>query len=328
VTKLSVLDLMMIGEGKTFTDTLADAGMLARHVEQHGYQRYWIAEHHDMPGVASSATALLIGHLAAATSTLRVGAGGIMLPNHSPLMVAEQFATLATLHPGRIDLGLGRAAGAGGASVRALRGGAAPRDFEQDIGVLSDYLQDNGRQPVRGIPGRYDIPLWMLGSSTQSAELAARLGMPYVFASHFSPRLLMEAIALYRENFQPSEALKQPYVIAGVNAIAAESTEEAEFIASSHFQWVHRLYDGLPCPLPRPQDGYLQRLSDEERQGPGGTLGCTVVGDRQQVGAWLRQFVARTGAHELIVDARIHDPLARCRSYQIVKETMSETMSG
>lgn len=324
MTKLSVLDLMMIGEGKTFADTLADASMLARHVEQHGYERYWIAEHHDMPGVASSATAVLIGHLAAATRTLRVGAGGIMLPNHSPLMVAEQFATLAALHPDRIDLGLGRAAGAGGPSVRALRGGAAPRDFEQDIDVLSDYLQDNGRQPVRGIPGCYDIPLWMLGSSTQSAELAARLGMPYVFASHFAPRLLTEALALYRNTFQPSATLKHPYVIAGVNAIAADSMEEAEFVASSHFQWVHRFYEGLPCPLPRPQDGYMQRLSAEERRGPGGTLACTVIGDREEVGIWLRQFVAQTGADELIVDARIYDAAARCRSYQIVKESLAD----
>jgi luciferase family oxidoreductase group 1 len=324
MTKISVLDLMMIGEGKTFADTLADAAMLARHVEQYGYQRYWIPEHHDIPGVASSATAVLIGHLAATTTSLRIGTGGVMLPNHSPLMVAEQFATLAALYPGRIDLGLGRAAGAAGASVRALRVGAAPRDFELDIEVLSDYLQDNGRQPVRGIPGRHDVPLWLLGSSTQSAELAARLGLPYVFASHFAPRLLKESLAFYRNYFQPSAMLSQPYVIAGINAFAADSIEEAEFVASSHFQWVHRFYDGLPCPLPRPQQGYMQRLSAEERRGPGGALACTVIGDREEVGIRLRQFVADTGADELIVDARIYDPVARSRSYQIVKESIAD----
>jgi luciferase family oxidoreductase group 1 len=190
--------------------------------------------------------------------------------------------------------------------------------------VLSDYLLDNGHQPVRGIPGRHELPLWMLGSSTQSAQLAARLGMPYVFASHFAPHMLLEAIALYRKHFQPSATLQQPYVIAGVNAFAADKTEEAQFIASSHFQWVHRFYEGMPCPLPRPQEGYMQRLSAEERRGPGGALTCSVIGDRAEVGTWLRQFVARTGADELIIDARIHDPAARCLSYQIVKEALAD----
>ncbi|ABL68340.1 MsnO8 family LLM class oxidoreductase [Paracoccus denitrificans] len=206
---LSVLDLMMIGEDKTFADTLADAAMLARHVEQHGYRRYWIAEHHDLPGIASSATTLLVQHLAGVTSRLRLGSGGIMLPNHSPLVVAEQFATLETMFPGRIDLGIGRAAGAAGLSVRALRGLAPERDFESDIAELADYLQDNGRQPVRGIPGRHHVPVWLQGPSMFSAELAARLGLPYAFASHFAPHLLMNAIAYYRENFRPSEGLGQ-----------------------------------------------------------------------------------------------------------------------
>jgi luciferase family oxidoreductase group 1 len=314
---------MMIGEGKGFADTLNDARMLARHVEQHGYKRYWIAEHHDLPGIASSATTLLIADLAAATSTLRVGAGGIMLPNHSPLAVAEQFATLGTLYPGRIDLGLGRAAGAAGPSVRALRGGAPQRDFEQDIGVLTDYLLDNGRQPVRGIPGTHDIPLWILGSSMNSADLAARLGLPYAFASHFAPRFLRNAVAYYRAHFKPSTVLQEPYVIAGVNVFAADSEQEARFHASSHFHWVNLLHQGRPGPLPLPQEGYLERISDAERRGLQQALAWSVVGDVEQVGRWLKEFVALTKADELVIDARIHDPAARCRSYELAAQSMS-----
>lgn len=184
MTALSVLDLMMVGEDKTFADTLDDAAALAKHVEQHGYKRYWIAEHHDLPGIASSATTLLIQHLASVTNKLRVGAGGIMLPNHSPLVVAEHFGTLDTLFPGRIDLGLGRAPGSGGGAIRALRGDAPERNFTADVQQLVDYLADNGRQPVRAIPGNHSLPIWLLGSSLHSAELAAKNGLPYAFASH------------------------------------------------------------------------------------------------------------------------------------------------
>ncbi|QJQ94846.1 MULTISPECIES: LLM class flavin-dependent oxidoreductase [Halomonadaceae] len=320
---LSVLDLMMIGEGKTFADTLDEAVMLARHVEQHGLQRYWIAEHHDLPGIASSATTLLVSHLAAATRRLRVGAGGIMLPNHSPLMVAEQFATLETLYPGRIDLGLGRAAGAAGPSIRALRGDASERGFEQDIGQLSDYLLDNGRQPVRGIPGKHKVPLWLLGSSMYSADLAARLGLPYSFASHFAPHFLQKAVAHYRTNFQPSAMLDKPYVIVGANVIVADTEQEAQFHASSHFHWVNLLHQGRPGPLPRPQEGYLQRISEVERRGLQQAMACSAVGDTRQVGDWLRHFIELTQANELIIDARIHDPAARCRSYQLAAESLA-----
>ncbi|MFC3058440.1 LLM class flavin-dependent oxidoreductase [Paenirhodobacter populi] len=320
---LSVLDLMMIGEDKTFADTLADAALLARHVEQHGYCRYWIAEHHDLPGIVSSATTVLVQHLAGATSRLRVGSGGIMLPNHSPLVVAEQFATLDTIFPGRIDLGIGRAAGAAGPSIRALRGLAPERDFEDDIRQLADFLHDNGRQPVRGIPGNHEVPIWLLGSSMYSADLAARLGLPYAFASHFAPHFLMNALAYYRENFRPSAALARPYVIAGVNAFAADTEAEAAFLASSHFHWVNMLHKGRPGPLPRPQEGYLATLSDREKQGLQQALAYSVFGDKTQVGQWLSDFIARTGADELIIDARIHDPAARCRSYQLVAEALS-----
>lgn len=314
---------MMIGDGKGFSDTLTEARMLARHVEQHGYQRYWIAEHHDLPGIASSATTLLIADLAAATTRLRIGAGGIMLPNHSPLVVAEQFATLDTLYPGRVDLGVGRAAGAAGPSVRALRGDASERDFEQDIGVLIDYLEDNGRQPVRGIPGSHHIPLWMLGSSMQSADLAARLGLPYAFASHFAPRFLKDAVAHYRANFQPSSYLEKPYVIAGVNVIAADSEEEAQFLASSHFHWVNSFYQGKSSLLPLPQEGYLQRISEIERHTLHQAMAYSAVGSVAQVGQWLKQFITFAEADELIIDARIHDPAARCRSYQLAAEALA-----
>ncbi len=327
---LSVLDLMMIGEGKTFADTLEDARMLARHVEHHGYQRYWVAEHHDLPGIASSATTLLISHLAAATTQLRVGAGGIMLPNHSPLVVAEQFATLETLFPGRFDLGIGRApgaTGAAGASIRALRGDASERDFEQDIEQdieqLTDYLLANDNQPVRGIPGAHDVPLWLLGSSMYSADLAARLGLPYAFASHFAPNFLLDAIRHYRANFQPSAALDKPYVIVGANVFAADTEEDAKFHASSHYHWVNQLRQGRPGLLPRPQEGYLQSLSEVTRRGLQQSLACSVAGDISQVGGWLSRFLELTKADELIIDARIHDPAARCRSYQLAVESLA-----
>ena len=326
MTALSVLDLMMIGEGKTFTDTLNDAVALARHVEAHGYKRYWVAEHHDLPGIASSATTLLIQHLAAATRTLRVGSGGIMLPNHSPLMVAEQFGTLATLFPGRIDLGIGRAPGSAGAAIRALRGDASERDFTQDIHDVQDYLADNGRQPVRAIPGPHDVPLWLLGSSMNSADLAAKLGLPYAFASHFAPRFLMDAITHYRTSFRPSAALKQPYVIAGVNAFAAPSRAEADFIASSHRQWVCNLYAGKAGPLPRPSEGFMDTLTNIDRHTLNQAMLCTTTGDQDDVGSWLRQFIATTQADEVIIDARIYDAKARCRSYQLIAESLADML--
>ncbi|MGA9221062.1 MAG: LLM class flavin-dependent oxidoreductase [Pseudomonas graminis] len=326
MTALSVLDLMMIGEGKTFAHTLAEATTLAQHVERHGYKRYWVAEHHDLPGIASAATALLIQHLASATRHLRVGSGGIMLPNHSILSVAEQFGTLDTLFPGRIDLGVGRAPGSAGAAIRALRGDGSERDFAQDIRQLTEYLADDGRQPVRAIPGDHTVPIWLLGSSPNSADLAAKLGLPYAFASHFAPRFLMDAIAHYRATFKPSAVLRQPYVIAGANVFAAATRADAQYHASSHQQWVSRLYAGRPGLLPHPEEGYMERLSDFERQALTQAMSCTAVGDRDDVGAWLRQFIATTHADEVIIDARIHDPDARCRSYQIAAESIADLL--
>lgn len=308
-------------------DTLDEAVKLARHVETHGYKRYWIAEHHDLPGIASSATTLLIQHLAAATKTLRVGSGGIMLPNHSPLVVAEQFGTLDTLFPGRIDLGIGRAPGSAGPAIRALRGDASQRDFTQDIEQLTDYLADEGHQPVRAIPGKHSVPIWLLGSSLQSADLAAKSGLPYAFASHFAPRFLMDAIAHYRSTFRPSAELKQPYVIAGANVFAAQTRAEAEYLTSSHRQWVSKLYAGKPGPLPRPEEGFMERLSVYDRHSLAEAMSCTAVGDQDDVGSWLRQFISTTQADEVIIDARIYDPIARCRSYQIAAESISDMLS-
>jgi luciferase family oxidoreductase group 1 len=326
MTALSVLDLMMIGEEKTFVHTLEDAVSLARHVEAHGYKRYWIAEHHDLPGIASSATTLLIQHLAAATSTLRVGSGGIMIPNHSPLLVAEQFGTLDTLFPGRIDLGIGRAPGSAGPAIRAIRGDASERDFTQDIQQLTDYLADDGNQPVRAIPGKHDVPLWLLGSSMNSADLAAKLGLPYAFASHFAPRFLMEAITHYRATFRPSAVLESPYVIAGANVFAAPTRAEADYLASSHRQWVSNLYTGKAGALPRPQEGFMERLSNYDRQNLAEAMSCTAIGNKDDVGRWLRQFIATTEVDEVIIDARIYDPDARRRSYQLAAESISDLL--
>jgi luciferase family oxidoreductase group 1 len=326
MTALSVLDLMMIGEGKTFADTLADAATLARSVERNGYTRYWVAEHHDLPGIASAATTLLIQHLAGVTKHLRVGSGGIMLPNHSILSVAEQFGTLDTLFPGRIDLGVGRAPGSAGAAIRALRSDSSERDFAQDIRQLIEYLADDGRQPVRAIPGNHSVPIWLLGSSPNSADLAAKRGLPYAFASHFAPRFLMDSIAHYRATFKPSATLSQPYVIAGANVFAAATRAEAQYHASSHQQWVSRLYAGKPGLLPLPEENYMERLSELDRHTLTQAMSCTAIGDQDEVGSWLRQFIATTQADEVIIDARIHDPEARCRSYQLAAESIADLL--
>jgi luciferase family oxidoreductase group 1 len=326
MTALSVLDLMMVGAGKTFANTLDDAASLARHVEKHGYKRYWVAEHHDLPGIASSATTLLIQHLAAATSSLRVGSGGIMMPNHSPLVVAEQFGTLDTLFPGRIDLGIGRAPGSAGAAIRALRGDASERDFTRDIAQLTGYLADDGTQTVRAIPGNHRLPMWLLGSSPNSADLAARLGLPYAFASHFAPRFLRDAVRHYRANFRPSLALQKPYVIVGANVFAAPTRAEAEYIASSHRHWVSNLYSGKPGPLPEPREGFMQQISQSDQYNLAEAMACTAVGDKDDVGSWLRKFIATTQADEVIIDARIYDPTARNLSYQIAAESIADIL--
>lgn len=323
MTALSVLDLVMIGEDKNLGNAIDESRQLARHVEHHGFKRYWIAEHHDITGIGSAATPLIINELAATTSTLRVGSGGIMLPNHSPLVVAEQFGTLDALYPGRIDLGMGRAPGASGPTVQALRGSAPERNFAQDVVEVMDYLADNGQRPVRGVLGKHDVPVWILGSSLYGAELAAKLGLPYAFASHFAPRYLHQAIAHYRRNFMPSKHLAAPYVMVSVNIFAADSHEEAEYLASSQRKWTRDLHFGHSGLLAKPQEGYIQSLSEQERAVLDQVMAYTVAGDKAQVGEWIRNTVAQTGADELIIDSRIYEPEARLRSYQYVAEAMA-----
>lgn len=321
MTALSILDLIMIGEEKSLVHSLDEALQFARRAEAAGYSRYWVAEHHNMPGIGSSATTIIMSHLAGGTSSIRIGSGGIMLPNHAPLIVAEQFATLETLYPGRIDLGVGRAPGSDRETVLAIRGqNPAPREFSDDVTAVMNYLQDNRRQPARGIPGIHDIPVWILGSGLYGARLAAELGLPFAFASHFAPRYLMQAITTYREHFRPSPQLAAPYVMVGVCVFAAESREEAEYVASSHRQWVANLHAGRPGLLPKPVEGYIEQLSASQRIGLDQELACSVTGTRDIVRRWLQDFAEGTSADELMIDSRIYDPEARCRSYEIAAE--------
>ncbi|HET8597384.1 MAG TPA: LLM class flavin-dependent oxidoreductase [Castellaniella sp.] len=322
---LSVLDLAPITEGGSAAESFAHTVDLARHAESWGYRRYWMAEHHGMTGIASAATAVLIGHVAGATSRIRVGAGGIMLPNHSPLVIAEQFGTLATLYPGRIDLGLGRAPGSDQATARALRRTLAtdPDAFPRDVVELMGYFQ--GGNPVRAIPGEgCAVPVWILGSSLFGAQLAAALGLPYAFASHFAPAQMMDAIQVYRRHFQPSEALDKPYVMLGFNVFAADTDEEARFLASSWQQSFVNLRTGRPGRLPAPVEGYVDGLPPAARELLDHVLSCAAVGGPQAVAQQTRAFIARTGADELMVTCNMHDHAARLRSYEILAQLGAE----
>ncbi len=320
---LSVLDLSPIAEGSDAAQSFRNTLDLARHAERWGFKRFWLAEHHGMPGIASAATAVLIGHVAGGTSTIRVGAGGIMLPNHSPLVIAEQFGTLESLYPGRIDLGLGRAPGSDQATARALRRNLASDadQFPQDVLELAEYFSASGRQPVRAVPGAgLHVPLWILGSSLFGAQLAAALGLPYAFASHFAPAQMMPAIALYREQFRPSPRLERPHVMLGFNVMAADADEEAALLATSQQQAFVNLRTGRPSRLPPPLPGYLDTLGPQERALLDSVLSCTAIGSPGKVRDAMRAFVERTGADELMVASQIFDHRARLRSYEIVAE--------
>ncbi|MBU3167790.1 LLM class flavin-dependent oxidoreductase [Acinetobacter baumannii] len=326
MTAISVLDLVMMREGKNFSDSLNDITLLAKHAEQSGYNRYWIAEHHNMPGIASSATTIIMSHLASQTSSLRIGSGGIMMPNHSPLIIAEQLATLNTLFPGRIDLGLGRAPGTNSLTVKAIRGtNTITREFEDDVLTLQDYLLDNGNQPVRSIPEVQNIPIWILGSGLHGAELAAKMGLPFAFASHFAPFYLQQAVSHYKENFKPSAFLEKPYVMVGVNVFAADTYEEAQYLASSHRQWVVNRNSGRSGLLPKPVENYISKISKDQLHAMEAELAYTAIGSKEEVGIWLRRFINFSGADELMIDARIYDPVARCRSYQLAAESLNLT---
>ncbi|TYR29681.1 LLM class flavin-dependent oxidoreductase [Mesorhizobium microcysteis] len=325
---LSVLDLSPVPEGSDVSQSLANTLDLARHAERLGYNRYWLAEHHNMPGIASAATAVVIGHVAAGTSSIRVGAGGIMLPNHSPLMVAEAFGTLAALHPGRIDLGLGRAPGTDQLTAHALRrnmsGGVD--SFPNDVVELIHYFKpEEPGQRVRAVPGAgLDVPVWILGSSLYGAQLAAMLGLPYAFASHFAPAQLEEAMEVYRARFEPSEHLRKPYVMLGLNVIAADTDEEAKLLFTSLQQAFVNLRTGRPGKLPPPKPGFDTEVDPAALAMLDHALSCAIVGSRETVREGLKAFVARTGADELMVTAQIFDHSARVRSYEILAEVAQE----
>jgi luciferase family oxidoreductase group 1 len=326
MTPYSVLDLSPILQGGDAAQSFRNTLDLARHAEGWGYNRYWLAEHHGMPGVASAATAVLIGHVAGGTSRIRVGAGGIMLPNHSPLVIAEQFGTLESLYPGRIDLGLGRAPGSDPLTARAMRRNldSDADAFPQDVLELAAYFSDAPRQPVRAIPGTgLKVPLWILGSSLFGAQLAAALGLPYAFASHFAPGQLMDAIAIYRAHFRPSRQLAKPYVMLGFNVFAAETHDEAVYRASSMQQAFINLRSGRPAPLPLPIEGFTDRIGPQEKALLAQVLSCSAIGTAETVRDVLDAFIERTGADELMLTSQIHDHAARLRSYEITADVMA-----
>ena len=317
----SVLDLAPITEGSSAAQSFKHTLDLARHAERWGYRRFWLAEHHGMPGIASAATAVLMGFVAGGTSTIRVGAGGIMLPNHSPLVIAEQFGTLESLYPGRIDLGLGRAPGSDQITARALRRNLASEtdEFPQDVQELADYFSNTPRQTVRAVPGTgLNVPLWILGSSLYGAQLAAMLGLPYAFASHFAPAQLMEAIAIYRARFQPSPQLSKPYVILGFQVYAADTGAAARLLATSMQQAFVNLRSGRPSTLAPPVENYFERIGPGERALLDQVMACAAIGAPAEVRATLAAFIERTGADELIIASQIFDHAARLRSYEIV----------
>lgn len=317
----SVLDLSPIVEGGDAAQSLRNTLDLAQHAERWGFQRYWLAEHHGMAGIASAATAVVMAHVAGGTSRIRVGAGGIMLPNHSPLVIAEQFGTLESLFPGRIDLGLGRAPGSDQATARALRRdlNADPNEFPQDVVELMHYFAPVSEgQRVRAVPGAgLKVPVWILGSSLFGAQLAAQLGLPFAFASHFAPAQMMQAIEVYRSRFRPSEQLARPYVMLGFNVFAADSDEQAQLLSSSMQQAFVNLRSGRPSRLQPPVAGYEERLTPPERAILEQTLSCSAIGAPATVRHALEAFVARTGADELMITSQIFDHKARLRSYEI-----------
>lgn len=316
----SVLDLAPITEGSTATQAFANTLDLAQWTEQLGYSRYWLAEHHNMPGIASAATAVLIGHVAGGTSRIRVGAGGVMLPNHAPLQVAEQFGTLASLYPGRIDLGLGRAPGTDQPTARALRRYyEAAESFPNDVRELLDFFEPaKPTQIVQAVPGAgVDVPVWLLGSSLFSAQLAAKLGLPFAFASHFAPDAMDEALMLYRRDFQPSARLAKPYAMLGVNVVAAESDAEAKRLFTTQQQSFINLRRGRPGLIPPPIDDIETYWSPAEKYGVERALACAIVGSPDTAREGLAAFIERHKPDELMVTANVFDHVKRKRSFEL-----------
>ncbi|WP_187335755.1 LLM class flavin-dependent oxidoreductase [Novosphingopyxis iocasae] len=330
MTKLSLLDLVPVTEGGSVSQSLANAADLAAHAERLGFTRYWVAEHHGMEGIASAATSIVLGHVAAATNTIRVGAGGIMLPNHAPMIIAEQFGTLDALYPGRIDLGLGRAPGSDGRVAAALRRtlDSDPNAFPRDVLELQSYFADDGQTGIRATPGAgADVQIYILGSSLFGAQLAAALGLPYAFASHFAPAALDEALEIYRHRFEPSAVLDKPYAMCGFNVFAADSEDEAELLASSMQQSFVALRSGNPGRLKPPVAGYRDSLPPQYRQMLDGVLAATATGTGEQVGDKMAKFIDRTQADELILTSSIFDHEARKKSLSIAASALADQES-
>lgn len=325
-TRYSILDLAAVKENGSIAESFRDSVELAQHAERWGFTRFWLAEHHNMTGIASAATSVLIGHIAGHTSTLRVGSGGIMLPNHAPLVIAEQFGTLETLYPGRIDLGLGRAPGTDSATVRALRRDpfTSGRDFPDDVAELLALLGPvKAGQTIRAVPGSgTNVPVWLLGSSTFSAQLAALLGLPFAFASHFAPQQLGEALAVYRQLFRPSPYLAKPYVMAGVPVIAADTGAQATRLATSLLMRVAKLIRGEPFFIAPPVDSLDGLLSAGERSLVESKLGALIVGSPGRVRAGIEAFVESTGVNEIIFTSEAYRFEDRLRSFEIVSQAM------
>jgi luciferase family oxidoreductase group 1 len=324
----SVLDLATVVQDKTPADTFKNSEALAQHTEKLGYNRYWLAEHHNMISVASSATSVLIGHIAGHTKTIRVGSGGIMLPNHSPLIVAEQFGTLATLYPNRIDLGLGRAPGTDQLTAMEIRGErfAAPHSFPQDVLKLQKYLSNtNSDGKVRAIPGEgTEVPIWILGSSTESAHLAASYGLPYAFASHFAPTYFLEAIQLYRQNFRPSAVLAEPYVMACVNVVAADTDQEAERLSTSLKQLFMGIVTGKRRLLQPPVDNMDEIWDLMEEEAVNQMLAVAFIGGPEKLQSQMQSFLAQTKINEVMATSHIYDHTARLNSYEIFANVMNK----
>ncbi len=323
MTKLSFLDLVPVTDTGTISQSLANAADLARHAEALGYERYWVAEHHGMAGIASAATSVVLAHIGQATSSIRIGAGGIMLPNHAPMVIAEQFGTLEALFPGRVDLGLGRAPGSDGVVARALRRNLASdeRQFPQDVVELQAFLAGDERLGIRAVPGEgTKVPLWILGSSLFGAQLAAMLGLPYAFASHFAPDALDEALDIYRRQFKPSDQLAEPYAAAAFNVFAADTREKAELLASSQQQAFVALRTGNPGKMKPPLEGYKDSLPPNARAILDHVLQCSAVGTIDDVAAGLKAFRARTGVDEIIIASSMYDHTARKHSVALAME--------
>ncbi|HEX8734820.1 MAG TPA: LLM class flavin-dependent oxidoreductase [Pyrinomonadaceae bacterium] len=324
----SVLDLAPVVKGGSVGDALRNSLSLARHVEALGYKRFWLAEHHNMTGIASAATSVVIGYVAGGTSKIRVGAGGIMLPNHAPIVIAEQFGTLESLYPNRIDLGLGRAPGTDQPTALALRRTlhTSGDDFPELLEELRFFLREPvENQRVRAVPGAgLNIPIWLLGSSGFSARLAGELGLPFAFAGHFSPEYILPALELYRNSFEPSDALEKPYAMLAINAVAAETDEEAWRLASSQFQSFLNLIRGKPGQLQPPVENMDEIWTPPEKAAVESRLGGSVIGSAATVKAKLEKLLAETGADELMINAMIYDHAARLRSYEIVADVWKD----